>query len=389
MLVIAGVTVATSLISGVFGGVVIGLQRFDLSNLVEVLSTAIRAPLIVLALMRGGGIVALSEIQLAFSFVALVVYWGLAKSLYPQLKIQFSQTDRQRLKLILSFSGFSFVLQMSDYLVYYTDSVVIGAFLPVSAITFFAIASNLMNYARAPISSISVIMTPLASSVEARNDYGQLRRVTLKASRYATAIMLPVAITFLVRGQSFIGLWMGPGYANLSGQVLSILTIPWLFSAGNGTLCAVMMGLNKHKGVVPAQLAEALCNLALSIVLVRHMGVVGVAWGTTIPNLGFHLLFWPWYLRKVLDIPITTHVSSTWIRPVAASIPFVICTWAMERWLPAANLAVFFLQVAAVLPIWVVSAWFFVVEDADRKHLISLCSSRQSIPSAIGVPLGD
>ena len=388
VLVIAGVTVATSLISGVFGGVVIGMQRFDLSNLIEALSTAIRAPLIVFALVRGGGIVALSEIQLGFSVLALVVYWLLAKRLCPTLKIQFDQTDRQRLKLILSFSGFSFVLQMSDYMVYYTDSVVIGTFLPVSAITFFAIASNLMSYARAPISSISVIMTPLASSVEAKNDCAQVRRVTLKASRYATAIMLPVAITFLIRGKSFIGLWMGPGYAELSGRVLAILTLPWLFSAGNGTLCAVMMGLNKHKGVVPAQLAEGVCNLALSIVLVRHMGIVGVAWGTTIPNLAFHLLFWPWYLRKILNIPISTHVGSTWIRPLAASIPFAVCTWGVERWLPASDLAIFFLQVLSVIPIWLVSAWFFVIEGEDRKHLIAPISSGETITSAAGVRVG-
>src|SRR5271157_3413306 len=263
VLLVAGLNVAFSLIGGVFGGVIIGLQRFDVSNTVEVLSTGIRSLFVVLVLKGGGGIVALSGVQLAFSVLGCVVYYWVAKRLCPHLTIGFNQADRQQLSLIFSFSAYSFVLQISTYLIYYTDSVVIGAFLPVSAITFFAIAGNLMNYARAPISSISVTMTPLASSVEARSDYSQLRLVTLKASRYATAIMLPVAITFLLRGRSFIGLWMGASYAEVSGRVLSILTIAWLFSAGNAVLGATMMGISKHKGIIPAELGEGLLNLAL------------------------------------------------------------------------------------------------------------------------------
>jgi O-antigen/teichoic acid export membrane protein len=64
----------------------------------------------------------------------------------------------------------------------------------------------------------------------------------MMSSRYATAVMLPIAITFLLRGKSFIGLWMGSEYANVCGQVLSILTLAWLFSAGNSVVGAVMLG---------------------------------------------------------------------------------------------------------------------------------------------------
>ena len=375
VLVIAGITVAVSFVSGVFGGVVIGLQRFDLSNLVEVLSTAARSLAIVLALKHEGGIVALSAIQLAFSILGCVVHWQIAQNVCPYLRITFSQADRRNLRLILSFSAYSFVLQISSYLVYYTDSIVIGAFLPVSAITFFAIAGNLITYARAPLSSISVTMTPFASSVEARNDHEQLRRTVLKVCRYSTAIMLPVAITFLLRGGSFIGLWMGPAYAELSGEVLSILTLAWLFSAGNWPLGATMLGLSKHKGLIPAIVAEGLCNLLLSVVLVRKMGIAGVAWGTTMPNLAVNLIFWPWYLRKILDIPISAHAASAWIRPGLAAIPFAICTFCVERWCAARSLTVFFLQVIASLSVWLAFAWFFVVERSDRISIARWCSA--------------
>jgi O-antigen/teichoic acid export membrane protein len=369
VLLITGVNVTVSLIGGVFGGVVIGLQRFDVSNSIEVTNTGLRSLLIVLLLRGGGGIFALAGVQLTFSVLSGLAYAWAAYRLYPELEIRFSAADRQHLAVIFSFSFYSFILQMATSLIYYTDSVVIGAFLPVGAVTFFAIAGNLMNYARAPISSISVTMTPLVSSIEARSDDSELRALTSKACRYATAVMLPVAITFLFRGKPFIAMWMGTEYAELSGQVLSILTIAWLFSAGNAMLSATMFGISKHKALVPAELSEGVCNLGLSLLLVRKMGVVGVAWGTTIPNLGVHLFFWPWYLRRTLGIPITAYVLSTWIRPAAAAMPFAMCTYGVERWFPATSLGVFLLQVVIALPVALIPFWYFVIDSSDRRSL--------------------
>jgi len=40
-----------------------------------------------------------------------------------------------------------------------------------------------------------------------------------------TMLILPVVITFALRGRAFIGLWVGDEYASLSGTVLRILSI--------------------------------------------------------------------------------------------------------------------------------------------------------------------
>ncbi len=90
---------------------------------------------------------------------------------------------------------------------------------------------------------------------------------------------------------------MGPAYADLSGHVLWILSIPWFFGAGAAVLSSTILGIGKHKPVVPVAIAEGLCNLALSILLVKKMGIIGVAWGTAIPNMVVDILFWPWYVR--------------------------------------------------------------------------------------------
>src|SRR5262249_52031544 len=160
----AGFNVGVSLVGGVFGGVVVALQRFDLINLTDVITSALSALTIVIALSSGRGLITLATLNLSFATGAALVYAAIASRLYPELKIRFAECDRSRLGLIFSFSVYAFVLQVSQNLIFYTDSMVIAASLPVSFVAIFAIGGNLAAYARSLISGISTTMTPRAST---------------------------------------------------------------------------------------------------------------------------------------------------------------------------------------------------------------------------------
>jgi O-antigen/teichoic acid export membrane protein len=367
VLLIAGVTVAFSLVGGVYGGILVALQRFDLVNVIEVTTSGLRALATVIVLRRGGGITALALVQLGAGFLSGAANAILVAKFYPELRIRPSNANREHLRMIFSFSVYSFFLQVFSYLILYTDSLVIAAFLPVSFVTFFAIAGNLVTYARGLTRGISSTVTPLASRLEAAGDFSGLRRTALSSASYSTALMLPIGITFLLRGSSFIRLWMGSEYAELSGGVLWILSWMAIFSAGPAMGWAVVQGIGKHKPLVPVYLLESLVNLAMSIILVRKMGIFGVAWGTTIPNLLVCLIFWPWYMRRTLQIPIRQYVAMTWVRPILAMIPFALCSYFIERGAPPAKLLVFFSEVAAALPLAVIGFWYVCVPLEERR----------------------
>ncbi len=370
IVILAGFNVAVSLVCGVFSGAVTALHRFDLYNLIGIANSLVSAVAIVLVLAHGKGLIALALVNLAFVAAAGFAYTGVAFRLFPALKIGLARCDREHLKMIFSFSVYAFLLQASFNMIFYTDSMIVGAFLSVSMVTFFAIAGNLMFYSRALIGGISALMIPRTSALEARGSREEVQMLTLKATRFASVVILPIALTFLIRGSSFIRLWMGSEYAGPSGRVLWILSLGLVFFAADQVATYAMMGLNKHKLVVQVVSAEALCNVALSIALVRSMGIFGVAWGTTLPSLAVSLLFWPWYMNRALGISIRDYVVSTWLRPATAAIPFGLLTYGIERWQPAPNLAVFFLQVGAVLPTAALGFWYFCLDYSDRDNYL-------------------
>jgi O-antigen/teichoic acid export membrane protein len=369
VLLITGLNVATSLINGVYGGILVGLQRFDLTNSIEVSINVLRAAATVLSLHLGYGIKTLAVIQLGFTLIRWMANIFLVHRLYPQLKIYLSLADRAGVKLIFSFSVFSFLLHVSGSLIYASDNVVIGAYLPATAVTFYVIGGNLIEYTRTLVAGISQTMTPLASSTEARNDDDRVRMVVLVSSRAASMAVFPIAITFMLRGSSFISLWMDPQYGELSGKVLWILSLTLMLWAANSVTAGSLLGLSKHKPIVPILLAEGVCNLALSIYWVKRMGIVGVAWGTLVPSLFSSVLFWPWYVQRAVGIKSLQYAYSAWIRPAIAIVPFAAGSYAVERYWPAGNLFIFFLQVALALPFALAGYWLVCLNAHQRESI--------------------
>jgi O-antigen/teichoic acid export membrane protein len=368
VLVLTGVNIATSLVNGVFGGILVGLQRFDLTNSIEVAINILRACAILLVLHVGYGIITLAVVQLAFTLGRWAANIALVKHLYPELRIHFTEADRAGVKLIFSFSAFSFLLHVSGSLIYASDNVVIAAYLPVTAVTFYVIGGNLAEYTRSLVSGISQTMTPLASSTEAKKDQKQLHRVVLFSSQAGTLVVLPVVATFMLRGSSFIRLWMGAQYAELSGKVLLVLSLTLIFWAANSVTGGSMLGLSKHRPLVPVLLAEGICNLLLSIYLVKRIGILGVAWGTVIPSIASALLFWPWYVRHALGINPLTYIISAWVRPFIGIIPFALATYAMERLWPTDHLMVFFLEITVIMPLALAGYWLVCLDGPLRQE---------------------
>jgi O-antigen/teichoic acid export membrane protein len=366
VLLLLGVNVAFSLINGVYGGILVALQRFDLSNGIEVASTGLRAVAIMVALNHGFGLVTLACLQLFFTLARLPANLFLVSRLYPELHARPWSADRQKVSLIFSFSIFSFLLHVSQSLIYASDLVIIGAYLPAMAVTFYAIAGNLAEYARGLVAGITQTMTPLASSLEARKDGRTLQEIVLQSSSWATMVALPVVTTFFLRGSSFIALWMGPQYSDLSGNVLRVMAFSILFWASSSTVGSTMLGISRHKPMVPVALFDGLCNVAMSIFLVRRIGIIGVAWGTLIPGLFSSMLFFPWYLHHTLGIHPRRYVVSAWLKPGLAIIPFALFSYAIERFWPAHNLFLFFLQIALCMPLVLVCSWWMCLTSGQR-----------------------
>jgi hypothetical protein len=245
-----------------------------------------------------------------------------------------------------------------------------------AAVTVFAIAHGLIEYAHALGGGIRTTRAPRASALEGGGHGDTLRALTLQGTRYCMLLVLPIAATFGLRGSSFIGLWMGSQYAGPSGEVLAILAMRLVSLTATGAAVSVLLGASRERVVARICVAEAVVSVATVVLLVRPFGLLGVAWGTTVPTVVAALGVWPWLLRESLGVGIRRYIAASWALPIASYLPFIAATWVVERLWPAPSLLVFIAQVAALMPVALAGLWYVGLSAAARRGFLDMIRFR-------------
>jgi O-antigen/teichoic acid export membrane protein len=371
IVVLGGLTVAATLIGGIFGGIVTGLQRFDAQCGLEIFLTTARATAFVIALREGHGLVSLAVIQLASSILYCILFWAASRRLYPGLRLRFRGALFPQMRTLLSFGASLSVIYVFARLISYSDVVVIAAFLPIEAVAFFAIAGHLSSQAGGIATSLSYVMTPRVSALMSMGS-NSVGEEVLGVARIAALIAAPIAATFILRGESFINLWMGPDYGPVSGPVLLILAMVLWLEAPRAVVMQSITGMARQKMLIPGVIFEAACKLALSIALVLPLGIVGAALSTLVASMLMSLGYIPVCLAKVTGVPVRRFYRNCVLLPATACVPFALASATTERFLPAANLADFFAQTVLILFLVPVAAWLLCLTDAEKKRVAAV-----------------
>lgn len=106
-----------------------------------------------------------------------------------------------------------------------------------------------------------------------------------------------ILIGGVIYSQLIIGLWAGA--AAYGGLAVALAIGGYVYISSFGTSNASLInGLNPTNSVVVIGIAEGLLNLAISIILVKPLGIFGVALGTLVAGLVTNTWFGPLYIRN-------------------------------------------------------------------------------------------
>jgi O-antigen/teichoic acid export membrane protein len=375
VIVLGGLTVAVSLIGGAFGGVLTGLQRFDINAYIEISVIAIRTIAVVIAIRNGYGLVMLALIQLGATILNSFGFWGAIRKLFADLDIRLRDMMLPQARMLLSFGASMSLIFLLGRLVSYSDAIIIAAILPIEAVTFFAIAGNLSNYAKDVTTALANVMTPRVSALAA-TDSDRVRSEVLAAAGLGTLIATPMAMVFVIQGDSFISLWMGSAFGQASGEILRILAIIVWLDAGRSIVTNTLVGVGKQRILVPGFAVEAVCKIALSFALAGPLGLPGVALGSLIPSMFVNLVYIPHCLSTATGVSAGLYFRRAVLLPTVACIPFALASALIEQYYPATSLWFFFVEVLLILPLVPIAAWFVCLTDAEKQFARSLIARR-------------
>jgi hypothetical protein len=196
---LTGATVAQSFLSNVFVGILMGLQRIYLVSRVGILFALVRAGAIYALLTAGYGLVGLSVLNLVLSLAnaALVIYC--CRVFLPDLPLRPARLVKAEVVKLYNYGKFVLISNIGDKIVFTTDAIVISVFLPIAALTPYAIGGTLIGHMRSVVMTMAQVFNPLTSSLRAGGDETVVQRVVESGAKSAMVVGLPLCIGFIAR----------------------------------------------------------------------------------------------------------------------------------------------------------------------------------------------
>ena len=365
---VTGATIAQSFLTNVFVGVLMGLQRFYLVSQANIYNAVLRLVGTYLLLTNGYGLVGLSVLQLALSLFTAACLVQFCLVYLPDVPLRPSRPVRAEVTRLLNYGKYVLMANIGDKIVFATDAMVIAMFLPIAALTPYAIAGTLIHNMRSVVKAMAVVFNPLTSSLRAGGRETALPQVLHAGAKGAMVIGLPICIGFITLGERFVSLWIGEVHAPMAGRVLTALSIGYIVGLPYYTISGILYGLAAHRTVAILRVVEGIANLALSVVLVNTIGLVGVALGTAIPHMIVVGWILPTALPKIVPINLRAYYSAVYGRTLLASVPFVVACWLVRTVVQPAGLASFFFWGLLSLAAYIAPAWLIALSDEERTH---------------------
>ena len=372
LLIITTITLALSFPRVVFSNMISAHEKYFFLKSVAMVES-VGGPLLNFAVLYAGyRSVALTVTALTVTTIVFLFYMVYALRVLKQ-KFIFRNFEKGLLSSLFKFTGFIAINLIVDQVNNQVDKVLLARFCGTAVVTVYAVGINFSNYYTQFSTAISGIFTPRVHHMVISTEHNPLeqRKVLTafftKVGRMQFLLLALIGSGFVLFGQQFLNLWVGPGYRESYYVALACMlpgTIPLIQNVG----IEIQRAENRHhyRSVIYGIIAAF--NVAVSIYLCQIWGAAGAALGTgaacilghgLIMNLVYHkqininiLAFWRSILGQMLGIV-----------PAFAVGVLIVKFVAIDSWIKL------FLFVAVYMVSYLVSVLLFAL-NAEEKAMV-------------------
>ena len=255
-----------------------GLNRVDLSRGIELCRRTMTISAVAIVALSGGGLVAVAVASCVTSIPACV---GALAILYRQLPAQRDRPNWADFSLLFGYGREIALLRPIGVIHRVMDRVIVGATLGPGAVALVEIATQVQVGADAILSAASYSVTPSASWLDARGDRDHLAELLVRGTRLAVLATLPFIVVPALLAPELVRAWLGNDKSAAAGLIVVALAYI-LVTAPIQVGSNILVGVGRARSVLWPALAAVVVNLVVSVVLVRHVGIVGVFIGTLV-----------------------------------------------------------------------------------------------------------
>jgi O-antigen/teichoic acid export membrane protein len=367
VLSILGVRVAVGFPMTVFGAVTTARQRFALTGAISIAVAIAQGVTTYIVLSAGYGLVPLVAATTLISLASYIGYAAAARATFPSLHLSPRRFSRAHVREVTAFSLYLFLITIAIQLGTNIDSLVIGAYLGTSAVAVYTVAMRLAQYQWQLCGQASSLLFPVIVRMHANGDRAALRTTLLEGTRLALALVGGLTVCMIAFGPSLISAWMGPGFEPATGPLYVLATLG-LFIVAQGPTGNILLGAGRHRLVGLVAIIDVLANIALSLYLVRRIGITGAALGTAIPYIILNMGVLVPAACRFLGVPLFSLVRTAAGPPALAAALAALTAFALRAAAPPHTLVTVLGQSGIVVLVYIGAFWFLGLRPLDRSR---------------------
>jgi O-antigen/teichoic acid export membrane protein len=258
-----------------FRGVLLGLQRMDIANLMLIISAATTGLGTGFVLKFGYELVGLAYVHLLSTTVIILGNIIFCSLLITDLKIHPKYISREAINIILKYGGKIQISNIAAIINFASDKLMIALFLSTAYITTYELGFRVV-YIVIIISQILVsAMMPMVSSMKATNDIKALDNMYFRISKYHALIMFALCTFLITCAPTLLLVWLGNLHPD-SVLVIRLLTVAYLAKTLTDVPIQFVRGLGLPEFEMWLSIARGTTYVLLATILIQIYGFHGL-----------------------------------------------------------------------------------------------------------------
>lgn len=280
LLIITGFNLAIQFPVKAFAGIAAYHMRYDLLSISRIIFKILSTVIAVVAVLKGYGVISVALAALLGGICSNLAFRFIARYLEPKLTVSPKSATRNQAKELISFSGWTLIIDASRMLQERADIWVIGAFLSAQLLTLYYVGLRLATYAFELIVKAVSMNMPLFVRDYANGNIEGMREKLFLFTRLNFGLSALAISGFTVIGKDIITLWMGADFQVKEAHTIGlILLISKMILFVSMPINAVFVASYKPKIMSWISITETFVMAILLLILVGTLntGITGAA----------------------------------------------------------------------------------------------------------------
>lgn len=361
---------AIAIIQHYYDGILLAHEKYVIARGLNVVRIVAKIIFIFLFVIASDSIIGIVTGDICASVICLLWSIGIAKrkikykaKLYTFDKLLFKDAMVLALALMLQ----SIVTYANNAL----DKYIVGSFFNNSAVTIYSMALLIYEvFVEMSITVNSVFLPQVTKTIALGGNEENITDIVIKIGRLQCVLCMAMFFGFGLFGKQFLILWthsdIGDAWAMsmilMSGQIIHLC---------ESTCLSVLVIKNKRMFRSILLLIIALCNIALSIILLKIIGIIGVAIGTMLSVFVGDVIVMNIYYKVKMKINVGRIFKCVYPRIVLASLITTLLLLPI-RLLLEENTMTFFFGIIAFCIVYFALLYFIAFNEEEKKIISTI-----------------